>query len=452
MRRRAPLLAVLLVALWGAAAEAREPNVLPEDFSRAVEAAIAGLAADADGPVVEECRAFLLTHYDASAEPLKQAKLRTKGIQLVRIVSILQTMENERRQHKEAEDRRLRNLLLDEPTLRFLLGLAWLVATLVVARLVRNHWVPVLEGYVQSHRVHVDQKTLLGIERLVEGIIILAGVNTGVTLFVMQGLPAETKAYYNGIRSQAFGGLLFLACGYGLLKVIDVVFDTLGRRVSSEEDERLVPYLRHGVKGILAVATVLVVLENLSIGVGSLLIVMGVAGLAMALAARETLANLFALVPILVERPFQVGDHVVVEGLDGYVEATGLMGFRLRTQEGTLAVIPNAVAARGVVNNLSRRPHTRRAFSMFMDLAAPRERIERAVEVVKGVLEKDAEIQDSWVFPVGATPRGHEIRVDLWCRGSDTRRALERVGQVHLALKRRFDEEGLTPLLARDAG
>lgn len=452
MRRRAPFLGVLLLALWGTAGWAREPNVLPEDLIRAVEAAIAGLAADAEGPVVEECRAFLLVHYDASADPLKQAKLRAKGIQLVRIVSILQTMERERRQHKEEEDRRLRTLLLDEPTLRFLLGGAWLVATLVVARLVRNHWVPVLEGYVQSHRVHVDQKTLLGIERLVEGIIILAGVNTGITLFVMQGLPAETKAYYNGIRSQAFGGLLFLACGYGLLKVIDVVFDTLGRRVSSEEDDRLVPILRHGVKGVLAAATVLVVLENLSIGVGSLLLVMGVAGLAMAFAARETLSNLFALVPILAERPFRVGDHVIVEGLDGYVEGTGLMGFRLRTQEGTLAVIPNAAVARGVVNNLSRRPHTRRVFSLFMDLAVPRERIERAIDVVRGVLEKDAEIQDFWVFLAATTPNGHEIRVDLWCRGSDTRRAHEKVGQIHLAVKRRFDEEGLTPHLARDSG
>lgn len=449
--RRILVWTVLAAILAPLAAPAREPNVLPEDFSRAVEAAIAGLSGDADPAVVEESRAFLLRYHDESAEPLRQAKASAKGVKLLRIVSVLQTMEDQRRQHKEEDDRRLRQILLHEPTLRFLLGIAWLVATLVAARLARNHWVPLLEGYVQSHRVHVDQRTLTGIERLVEGIIILAGVNVGVTLFVMQGLPPETKAYYNGIRSQAFGALLFLACGYGLLKVVDVVFDTLSRRLATEEDDRLVPILRHGVKGVLTAATVLVVLENLSIGIGSLLLVLGVAGLAAAFAARETLANFFALASILAARPFQVGDRIVVEGIDGYVESIGLLGFRIRTQEGTSASIPNAAAARSPVNNLSRRPHTRRLFSLFLDLGTPRDRIARAADIVREILEKDAEIQDSWVFLSGTTPRGFELQVDLWCRGADTRRVHEKLEEVHLAIKRRFDEEGLTPHLAREA-
>ncbi len=446
MRRR--LWFALALAL-STCAGAREPNVLPEDLARAVDAAIADLARDGGDASVEESTHFLLEHGDVAGEPLRRAKASASGIHLVRIVSILEAMEAQHRQRREEREHTLRNILFAEPMLRFLLAMVWLIAILVVARVARHQWLPVLEGYAQTWNIHVDPRTLLGIERLVGGLIVLVGVNIGVVLFVIQGLPAETKGYYDGIRNHVFKGLFFLAFGYGLLKIIDVAFDSMARRVWSGAEDRLIPILRNGVKVILVAATILLVLQNLSVAVDALLLAAGVLGLGLALGAREMLANLFGWMGLASERSFSVGDRVVVDGVDGYVESIGFQSVRLRTQEGTLATVPNSVLGRASVNNLTRRPHTRRAFSIHLDLATPGPLVEKALAIARDVPAQNPEIQESWAHLTGATLRGLEIQVVLWCREVDARRVLEDIEEIHLEIKRRFDEQGITPHLAR---
>lgn len=447
--KRVARAAVVWFLLAIAPAAARERNVLPEDAARAVEAAIAQLGAETPPAAAEEAIRFLVDHWETSAEPLRRAKASAQGMQLVRIVSVLETMERQHRARKGERESALRNILLAEPTLRFLLALVWFIATIVVARAARHHWVPALEGFAETFQIHVDPRTLVGIERLIEGIIVLVGTNVGVSLFVIQGLPVEAKAYYGGIRSQVFNGLFFLACGYGLLKVIDVAFDSLARRMAGA-DERAVRIFRNGVKTMLIAVTVLVVLENLAIDIVSLQIAAAVAGLAGALAARETLANVFGRVTAFAERAFQVGDRVVVGDIDGYVEAVGVQSTRLRTQEGAVATIPNGLLSRAVVLNLSRRPHTRRTFPIHLALTASAVQVEKAAEIVREVLSADDQVQDFWVCVTGITPRGVEIQVNVWCRQTDTRRALEEFDAIHLEIKKRFDTEGITPHLARE--
>lgn len=457
MKRLAAVLLAAAATFWagsawtGSGEGSGEGSVGTETLSRAVEAAIRELAREEGGPVVAESTQFLLSHSVASLEALRSAKARATGIHLIRIVSILETLERQYRIRKETRGS-WREVFLAEPTLRILLGVLWIIATLLVVKAFRDHGVPHLEAYVRSKRIHIEPKTLSGIERLVVGLIALVGVNLGLILFVIQGLPVPeaTRAYYNALRVQVANGLFFVACGYGFLKVVDVAFDSLKKRAEGGAalDARLVQVFRNGVKGTLIVGTLLLVLENLGLQTGFLHLAVGIFGVAVAFASRNTLANVFGALALAGGRVFQVGDRVQIDGLDGYIEAIGVQSTRLRTNDGTSATVPNAVLAAGAVTNLSRRPHTRHAFSVHLASEAPPARIERALELLRDILSRDEDVQDYWVHLSGVSPRGVELQTNLWLRTTDGRRVREAVEEILLEAKRRFDAEGITPLLA----
>jgi len=110
--------------------------------------------------------------------------------------------------------------------------------------------------------------------------------------------------------------------------------------------------IRRAVKIFVIVTAVLVTADNNDIKVGGLLASLGLTGLAVALAAQETLSNLLGSIVILADRPFFLGDRVKIGGeQEGVVEHIGIRSTRLRTTQGDVVTIPNrTVAACSVIN------------------------------------------------------------------------------------------------------
>jgi MscS family membrane protein len=109
-------------------------------------------------------------------------------------------------------------------------------------------------------------------------------------------------------------------------------------------------------KVFVVIVAVIVAAQNMSIEVGGLLTTLGVGGIATALAAQDTLANLFGCIVLFADRPFQIGDKIKVETVEGHVERIGLRSTRLRSAEGVLITIPNRTLANATIHNLSRQP------------------------------------------------------------------------------------------------
>jgi MscS family membrane protein len=97
----------------------------------------------------------------------------------------------------------------------------------------------------------------------------------------------------------------------------------------------------------------LLVLQNAGYNVAGLLAGLGIGGLAVALAAKETLANLFGSIALLMDRTFQVGDRIKQGDVDGVVEKIGLRSTRVRTKEGYIVSIPNQLMTNAAVTNMT---------------------------------------------------------------------------------------------------
>ena len=105
-------------------------------------------------------------------------------------------------------------------------------------------------------------------------------------------------------------------------------------------------------------ATILAI-QNLGYSVSGLLASLGIGGLAVALAAKDTLSNVFGSLMLILDRPFKLGDWIKAGDMEGTVEEIGFRSTRIRTFAKTLITVPNSIIANLPLDNFSRMPKRR---------------------------------------------------------------------------------------------
>jgi MscS family membrane protein len=138
------------------------------------------------------------------------------------------------------------------------------------------------------------------------------------------------------------------------------------------------------------VSAVIIFLEGghyLGIPVTTLLASAGIGGLAVALAAQDTLKTLFGTIMLLADKPFRVGERIVVGKYDGVVEDIGLRSTRIRLLTGHQAHIPNDELARTDIENVAQRPHIRRTATIEMPSNTPVAKVKRALQIVRTAVD-----------------------------------------------------------------
>ncbi len=147
--------------------------------------------------------------------------------------------------------------------------------------------------------------------------------------------------------------------------------------------------VRLGIRMLIILIAVVIVLEGMQqigFSLATLVAGAGVTGLAIALAAQDTLKNVFGGLLLALDRPFEVGQRVRMKGYEGFIQEVGLRSTRVRTLNGHQVIIPNEEAARVEVENIGRRPFIRRDLNITITYDTPPEKIARAVEILHEIL------------------------------------------------------------------
>jgi len=273
--------------------------------------------------------------------------------------------------------------------------LAWLAGRLVAATLQRiaNR----AERLGQPIRTRMF-KDLVGPAKL--GLLAL-GLTLGLAALTMsdplRAFCASTLAFMYSIAVFWYA--------YNLVSVVEVVLRRLTAKTESSLDDQLVPLLRKLLRIVLViVAAVFVVDTVFGRDVFALVAAIGVLGLPLGFAAKDSLGNVFGAITILFDRPFQVGDRVKYSGYDGVVEEIGFRSVRVRTLTGHMVTIPNSNIVNDPVENVAHRKSIRRVLNVTITYDTPREKIEQAVRMLRDILEEDG-IRE----PIHATIDGNEV-------------------------------------------
>ena len=185
--------------------------------------------------------------------------------------------------------------------------------------------------------------------------------------------------------------LVLLACGIVVTFVLGTVICDVVTRSDRFEGRTFDSHLaRIGIRIgsiIVCLAVLIQGLQQIGFSLATVIAGAGVTGLAVALAAQSTLRNIFGSLMILIDRPFRVGQRIIVGSHDGVVEEIGLRSTRIRLLNGHVTSIPNERMADAEIENVGLRPYIRRVSSIHLAHGMPIEKVNRAVELIRGILE-----------------------------------------------------------------
>ncbi len=213
---------------------------------------------------------------------------------------------------------------------------------------------------------------------------LVIGFKIGIALLT---LAEPVSLFFHTVVS-----ILFIAAiarlVYSMVDVVDARMRDLAASSESTVSEMLTSLIGRSLKIIVIfIALLQVVTLLIDKPLTSVLAGLGIGGLAFALAAQDTLKNFFGSLAIFSDKPFLIGERVVVDGHDGPVEDVGLRSTRIRTLEGHQVSVPNGELANKTIQNIGRRPYIRRLFNIGVTYDTPPEKIERALEIIKDILK-----------------------------------------------------------------
>lgn len=212
-------------------------------------------------------------------------------------------------------------------------------------------------------------------------------ISSGALYFGLRLLKLDGWLYNFGSIAVQIG--ISFAIFWALYNIVDSLDGKLAFLSENDRlpiDSQILPILRRALKVAIVVMGVLITIQNLGVNVMSLVAGFGLGGLAFALAAKETAANLFGSLMILSDKPFRVGDDITFQGVEGTVEEIGLRSTKMRTYYNSQVSIPNGMMATDTVDNLGRRMFRRTKTMIGVTYDTTPEQLEAFLEGIKNII------------------------------------------------------------------
>lgn len=242
-----------------------------------------------------------------------------------------------------------------------------------------------LEARFQNQPTHL----LHALRRPVSYFVLLCG-SVGMSQFLVLS-PDVLAAIGRFFRSSTiFLVTWMIAC------ISDALFDGLSHQTRAQNSEfyGILPLLKRVFHIGIGIVGALLVIDGLGFSVNGVFATLGIGGALIALAAKDSLANIFGSLSIVLDRPFKVGDWIKVgDGtIEGDVEQIGLRSTRIRTHAKTLMIVPNSLLTNEVIDNWSRMFRRRVRQTLFVAPTAQAEQLEHFVAAVESILRADNDI------------------------------------------------------------
>ncbi len=319
------------------------------------------------------------------------------------------------------------------------IALLILLGSFVLAKLI--YWIfgNVIRRATKSTKTKVDDVIVDMLEKPVILGLTIFGLWYGIRQLVF---PDTVVDWINSV----YIALITLTVTWLLARLVDAIIREylvpLTERTESDMDDQLLPVLRKGLRATIWILGIIVALNNAGYNVGALLAGIGIGGLALAMAAKDTVANIFGGITIFTDKPFKINDRVKLDGFDGTVTEIGIRSTRLKTLEGRIVTIPNAKFTDGMVENVTAEPSRKVVINLGLVYDTPAEKMEEALRILHEIAGGNQDLEEEHHVgfnDFGASALGiifiYYIRKGADILGAQT--------AVNMEIKRRFEANGL---------
>ncbi|MGB5932257.1 MAG: mechanosensitive ion channel family protein [Anaerolineae bacterium] len=255
-----------------------------------------------------------------------------------------------------------------------------------------------------------------------------------------------------------FDDLLFMAfvlVGYLLIyrllkNLLEWYAQNVAAKTETNIDEQLIPFLRRLLQIALTAIVLVMILAHFGLDISALVATLGVGSLAIALAAQTVLADTLAGFTIMMDRPFAVGDRILLPksiggtyGEWGDVVEIGLRSTRVRSVDGVLLTVPNSVITKDVVANFSHSESPNLRVRVRLGLVPHLENVRRAMAAIKEIVDRNPNVSKYPREPqvVLREIRDYDVLLELRFYVDDPRKMRTTKSEVIEQMLRVFEEE-----------
>ncbi|WP_245628138.1 mechanosensitive ion channel family protein [Shouchella shacheensis] len=215
----------------------------------------------------------------------------------------------------------------------------------------------------------------------------LRAIDIEVTQF-----PVLNNAYQTSLILILFWGLYYYVSTHGTFMKFTQ------EKLELDKEHILIPFISNILRFVVVILAFVTLLSSWGIEVGTFVAGLGIGGLAFALAAQETLANLFGGVVIITERPFRKGDWIATPSVEGIVEDITFRSTKVRTFADAVVVIPNATISKEPITNWSVMTMREVSYSVGVRQETSREDLQQAVLAIRTLLQEHEGVRKETVM------------------------------------------------------
>ncbi len=277
----------------------------------------------------------------------------------------------------------------------WLIAFAIISGSIIFGKIVYLLSSKLLRRLASSTKSKLDDIIVDRFEKPVIFAIVIIGIWIGITTL-------EINTSVKDWLSRAYVILIAVNITWLLARCIDALMDLyiepLTEKTHTEFDNQIYPVVKKSLIYSVWSVGIIVGLNNAGYDVGAVLASLGIGGLALAMAAKDTVSNVFGGFTIFTDKPFRVGDRIKISGFDGTVLELGLRSFRLKTLQGTIVTIPNSIITGSCVENVSLEETRKITLNLGLTYNTQPEKIRQAMDILNGIaLENQSVLDDHLV-------------------------------------------------------
>ncbi len=328
----------------------------------------------------------------------------------------------------------------------------WILAALALKRFLANFLVNISSKLLRRHLASISSEEFKKkLVRPLSFLIFISLLYVAVQYIDFPNSWSLGNAEHFGIRKiiSIIYGLIF---GISLTRVLIRLVDCIGiiaeKNYQQFEEKsssiQVIPFATDFIKIVIGVVAGLIILSTLfGINVGTLVAGLGIGGLAVALAAKDTFENLLGSFVIYLDKPFEIGDYIRVNDIYCTVEKIGLRSTRLRTREKSLLTMPNKMLVESMIDNYTLRPFRRVDRMIPLSRNTSHEQMLAIIdEIKKNIAEHALTTDEIHVNFNEITSFSLDIRIQYYVATDDWETYLNVVGDVNLSIMRAFEKNG----------
>ena len=294
--------------------------------------------------------------------------------------------------------------------------------------------------WAKRTKTNLDDEILANIKKPIYFFVILVGAYYGLEfLSILE--PYSTEVAFT------FSIVEILLIAFIITRVVNVVITWYGeKRAKKQMSEHILFVLKKIINAVVYLFAFLVILAVLKIDLSGIVVGLGVGGIAIAFALQNVLSDAFSAFSIYFDKPFEIGDYIVVGDYSGTVKKIGIKSTRVQLLQGEELVLSNSVLTTSSVRNFKKMRKRRISFSFGVIYATPTNKLKKIPDIIRDIIDSDKLEYVDKLDRVHFTEFGDfSLNFDIiyFLKTKDYVKYKDTQQEINFAIKAAFEKEGI---------